>query len=382
MRYDVPTLTDEGEAPLAVGPVTLRAHREDDVAGVVEQSLDPDSRLWTTVPLDYTRDHAKRFVREAMPGGWQLDVEWGFAVDVAGRFAGTVSLRNRDDGRAEIAYGSHPWVRGTGAMERALRLLLAWGFEERALHTVVWWANRGNWASRKLAWRLGFAVEGTVRGWLPHRGELLDGWVGTMLATDERRPRHRWVVPPVIESPRLQIRLRPAGAADLPRVGEGSRDEQTGFWLGGMPRPYPDELTPDWLLRCGEGMAVGSDLHLAAAARDDDRLLGVLALKIDSQHDAAEIGYWTHPAERGRGAMTEAVRLAARHALLPEDVGGLGLVRVFAWAALDNLPSRAVLTRAGLPEVSVDRLATRTSEGLRDAARHELLADELGAGTG
>ena len=57
-------------------------------------------------------------------------------------------------------------------MERALRLLLEWGFAEQGLQTVVWWANEGNWASRRLAWRLGFTFEGTLRRWLPQRGEL------------------------------------------------------------------------------------------------------------------------------------------------------------------------------------------------------------------
>jgi RimJ/RimL family protein N-acetyltransferase len=75
--------------------------------------------------------------------------------------------------------------------------------------------------------------------------------------------------------------------------------------------------------------------------------------------------------------MTEAVRLAARHALLPEDVGGIGLVKVLAHSALDNAASRAVLTGSGLTEAGVERLSTRTREGLRDAMRHELLSAEL-----
>ena len=53
------------------------------------------------------------------------------------RFAGTVSLRNEREGRAEVAFGAHPWARGRGVMVRALELLLAWGFEERGLQTVV-----------------------------------------------------------------------------------------------------------------------------------------------------------------------------------------------------------------------------------------------------
>src|SRR3954466_9193387 len=100
------------EVPRLTGDdVTLRAHTEDDVDRIVEQCVDPLSIEWTIVPVPYTRDDAKQFVRHAMPGGWETDQEWGFAVEYEGRFAGTVSLRSRGDGRAEVAYGSHPDAR-------------------------------------------------------------------------------------------------------------------------------------------------------------------------------------------------------------------------------------------------------------------------------
>ena len=70
MRFpEVPTLSD--------GTVTLRAHHIGDAEGVYEQCQDPLSQEWTTVPIPYSRDDAKRFVREIMPGGWREDVEWG-----------------------------------------------------------------------------------------------------------------------------------------------------------------------------------------------------------------------------------------------------------------------------------------------------------------
>ncbi|WP_344045564.1 GNAT family N-acetyltransferase [Nocardioides panacihumi] len=180
---EIPTLTD--------GPVVLRAHRPSDAERCVEQSVDPESVRWTTVPTPYTLEHAHQFIgSRAM--AWLDDTEWGFAVEVEGRFGGSVSLRNEGRGRAEIAYGSHPDVRGTGAMERALRLLLGWGLTARDLRTVIWWANEGNWASRKLAWRLGFSYDGCVRGWLDHRGELTNAWVGTLLAGEAIQPREGW----------------------------------------------------------------------------------------------------------------------------------------------------------------------------------------------
>lgn len=355
--------------------VSLRRHTEDDLPRLLEQCLDPLSQAWTTVPLDYTPDQARQFITQAMPGGWESDEEWGFAVDVDGRFAGTVSLRNEGSQRAEIAYGAHPDVRGTGAMERALRLLLAWGFEEQGLQNVVWWANRGNWASRRLAWRLGFSYDGMLRQWLPRRGERTDAWVGTLLATDRRAPSTLWLDVPTIESPRLPIRLRAARETDLPRIVEGCQDAATQRWLGGLPSPYADANAADFVVRHGETAAAGTAATFVVADRDDDRLLATIELfTVSTLTASAEVGYWVHPDARGRGVATEATRLVLRHALLPTEVGGLGLARVTAHAAVANVASRGALARSGMTEVGVEHLGTRTRDGLADAVLFEVLS--------
>ncbi len=302
MRYphDVPTLRD-GSGP---GGVAIRAHRAEDAVGSLEQCHDPLSRQWTTVPLDYTLDDAKRFVTQAMPGGWATDTEWGFAVeapDATGtpRYAGTISLRNHGERRAEVAYGSHPWVRGTGVMERALRLLLVWGFEQRDLDTVIWWANRGNWASRKLAWRLGFAVEGAPRRWLPQRGELLDAWVGTLLAGDPMQPHTPWYdVPRLVGEGTV---LRAHTDADVGRIVEACRDPLVSGWIGIIPAPFHESDARAWLAGNVERQAAGRAVTWAVADPRTDALLGSVDLFEIRPGRDAELGYWLHPDGRGRG---------------------------------------------------------------------------------
>jgi RimJ/RimL family protein N-acetyltransferase len=372
---DVPTLTD--------GVVTLRAHQEDDVERCWEQCQDPLSQAWTTVPIPYSRDDAKRFVREAMPGGWASDQEWGFAVEAdldgrGGRYAGTVSLRDEGDGRAEIAYGSHPDVRGQGVLERALRLLLDWGFapEGRDLHTVIWWANVGNWASRKLAWRVGFPCDGTLRRWLPQRGALLDGWVGSLTRDDPRHPRHPWLEVPRIEGEKVRLRMhRPD---DLDRMHEGATDPLTVHWLGRMPHPYPREAAARFLALRSEGMAAGTDLHWMLADPATDALLGTVSL-MHIAEGMTEVGYWAHPEVRGRGVMTEAVGLACRHAVIDAEDGGLGLHRVYATVAVDNTASRRVLEANGFTLIGIERRSVLVRDGMHDGAAYELLAEDLTA---
>ena len=286
-----PTLTD--------GVVTLRGHRPDDAEGSYEQCQDPLSRQWTTVPIPYTREMAVHWVTETMPAGWADGSGWGFAVEVEGRYAGTVELRDEGAGRAELAFGSHPWVRGSGAMERAVRVLLEWGFAEQGVRVVVWRANVGNWASRKLAWRLGFSFDGTVRRALPQRGELLDGWVGTLLDTDVRGPRRPWLEVPVLEADGL--RLRPWREADVPRIVEACRDERTQLWLGRMPNPYTEADARAWLEHQQENRAQGQALNWAVVDRDDDdrALASISAFDLVPEVEV-EIGYWAHPDARGK----------------------------------------------------------------------------------
>lgn len=370
---------------LSAGAVSLRAHRPEDAAGSLEQCLDPLSRRWTTVPLDYTRAHATRFVTETMPAGWEQDSEWGFAVEAPGpdghpAYAGTVSLRNEGEGRAEVAYGAHPAFRGRGVMEAAVRLLLEWGFAERELRTVIWWANRGNWRSRRLAWRLGFTVTGEVAQWLPQRGELLDAWVATLRAGDTMRPAHPW-----LEAARLhgaRVLLRPHEAADVPRVHEACADPTTAHWLGTLPRPYRREDAQAYVEGRAEPRARGTGVDWAVADPDTGRLLGTVSL-LDLAGGEAELGYWAHPEARGRGLTTEACRLAVRHAFVAEGDGGLGLRRLRARAAEGNAASRRVLEACGFTEVGRERARERLGDGsYADTACYDLLLPEWEAAHG
>lgn len=353
-----PTLTD--------GPVTLRASREEDILGSWEQCQDPLSQQWTTVPVPYAMDDARRFVTEVIPGGWQSDKEWGFVVEAEGRYAGHIALRNEGDLRAEIAYGSHPWVRGTGHMERALRLLLAWGFEHQRLETVIWLANKGNWASRRLAWKLGFTMEGTLRAWLPHRGDLRDAWAGTLLRDDPREPQRRWIDDIVLDAP--GVRLRAFLESDAARVAQACRDERTRHWLAELPSPYEEEDALSFIHGRTGLRASGDGLSWAIADPETDLLLGSVGL-FDLTDDLAlgEIGYWTHPEARGRGVMTTAVRLVLGHAF-----GTLGVRCVVAYAAGQNRASRHVLVASGFEDIGIEPLGAVTAEGRLDCVAYAI----------
>jgi RimJ/RimL family protein N-acetyltransferase len=117
---------------------------------------------------------------------------------------------------------------------------------------------------------------------------------------------------------------------------------------------------------------MGRQIGFAVADPDTDALLGSLGV-MDISDGSAEIGYWSHRDARGRGAMSEAVRLVVDLARR-SDGDGLGLRRLLLRAAEGNSASRRVATAAGFQQVGVDHSASRRGDGAwSDDVRYELL---------
>jgi RimJ/RimL family protein N-acetyltransferase len=361
---DVPTLTD--------GTVTVRGFVEGDVQGCWEQCVDPLSIRWTQVPVPYSHHDAREFCLDYAPAAWADGSQWILVVERDGRYCGNIALRDEGHGRAEIAYGAHPAARGTGAMEAGLRLMLEWGFGTVGVRTVVWRAEVGNWGSRHLAWRLGFTMDGVLRRSHVSRGELVDAWVGTLLSGEPREPAGRWLRPVPLEGD--GVRLRPFDLDDVPRIVEACGDQRTHHWLGRMPSPYTEDDALRWLHGNQEQMATGRGVTWAVADPSSGRMLASINL-FDLDETEAEVGYWAHPDARGRGVMTEAVRVVTDWAFAE-----LGLRIVRGAAAVENAASRRVFEANGFRLGGEERLATTLDTGRADIAFYDVTAEEWAAG--
>lgn len=185
----VPVLSD--------GTVALRALTLEDADQLVVNCRNTDAVRWTTVPLDYTAQDARRFIEDITVEGWRTGKTLTFAVADAAtnRLYGTVDLQCKNPGTAAVGILLGPHARGTGAAERAVRLLIDYAFGQLNLSYLHWSAIVPNWASRKLAWKLGFTLEGTVRGDYNDRGTPADRWILTLAATDQRTPAESWTGP-------------------------------------------------------------------------------------------------------------------------------------------------------------------------------------------
>jgi RimJ/RimL family protein N-acetyltransferase len=365
-----PVLTD--------GVVTLRAHRRTDAPSVLRQGQDPEMVRWTRVPVPYVPRDAEDYLTSAS-AGWARGTGYVFAIEVSGEYAGAVDLRPQGRGAAEVGYALGPWARGRGVMSRALRLVVGWGFDALNLDVVLWQAQVGNWASRRVAWSVGFRVEGTVRCLLPHRGNRVDAWIGSLRRDDEQTPPHPWLDPPLLYGERVTLRAHLDG--DIPRIVEACRDGQTRHWLSTLPAPYTEDDAREHLLQLRTQQAAGTAVYWAVTPHDEDALVAEMCLFVrDDTGRQGEIGYWTHPRARGRGLTTAAARLAARHALLPREEGGLGMDRLLLRAAAGNVASQRVAEKAGFRPAGLDRAADPLGDGtLDDDLRYDLLPDELPA---
>lgn len=379
MPIPVPELTD--------GDVRLRGHRAEDVARVVEQVNDERSRRWTTVPMPYGPAEAEAFLAQTAAEWADGSGRW-WAVEVDGRFAGTVNYTVRGGGAAEIGFGLHPDARGRRVATRAVGLVLAYAFAQDGVGTMGWRAARGNLASWRVAWGNGFSLDGTWPGQhVTPSGVRDDLWVGHLDAASPREPRLPWWEPKTLQS--NGIRLREWREPDRP--GEGPDEVARAYVVSETMVPSP-ETFDSWLLDTRTAMATGEGVHWCIAdARTDEVLGGIQVDQLDSRatRGSGMVAYWLAPPARGRGVLGTALGLVVDHAFAERtDLAGrtgLGLHRLWAGTDARNRASQRALRRAGFREVLHEKQvlthAGQDPKDAFDAISFELLATDGRAAT-
>jgi RimJ/RimL family protein N-acetyltransferase len=174
------------------------------------------------------------------------------------------------------------------------------------------------------------------------------------------------------------LRLEPFTAAHLPEFTVLARDPDV-LRFTRFPYPPQDAFPAQWLARYEAGRADGTKEAFAILGADGgSALLGVaLAVEIDRAARAAELGYLTGPAARGRGIATAALRQLTRWA---RDEQGLPQLTLIIDA--ENAGSRKVAERAGYALVRVDRDAELKPGRRGDLVVYELPADAASEASG
>ena len=181
MPFPIPLLSD--------GSLTLRPHGTADIEPVFCRSIDPLTRRWTTVPLEFTRGMAAEYI-QAISRPQEAAISW--ALESGGGYAGTLDLRFQGANSGNLGFVTAPEFRGRGLMSRAVGLAVGHALDTLGWDVVTWSANAGNTGSYKTVWRNGFPPPIAVPYFLAHRGKMVEGWVSSLTSEDPRMPSGPW----------------------------------------------------------------------------------------------------------------------------------------------------------------------------------------------
>jgi RimJ/RimL family protein N-acetyltransferase len=163
-------------AGIAAGDLVLRVWRAEDIPDLPAAVDDPEIHRWIDIiPEPYTPSDATEFVSRA-----RQDLAEGRGVGLAvtgdGGLLGAVGVRlpAYQPGVGEMGYWVAAAARGRGVATAATQALTDWSFDELGLHRVELYAATGNAASRTVAERAGFELEGIRRAWRKVHGEPTD----------------------------------------------------------------------------------------------------------------------------------------------------------------------------------------------------------------
>ena len=153
---------------LKYGLITLRPSAEKDIDFIFNACQDPLIPAFTTVPANYTIDHAIDFVRSD-PFNFSERRELRFVIDYGNgddaQFAGVISLHtiNIKNHTAEIGYWMEKSMRGKGIGTIAAKMITDYGFRSLGFRRIDGLADVENAASQKLLTSAGFQKEGILR---------------------------------------------------------------------------------------------------------------------------------------------------------------------------------------------------------------------------
>ncbi|MFK3980974.1 GNAT family N-acetyltransferase [Micromonospora sp. NPDC050397] len=358
----------------------LRPWAPTDAADVHRACQDPDIRRWTSVPSPYLLEHAEGFVTEIAPTAWADDTGAHFAVcDAAtGELLGSCGLVSIDRSlrSAEVGYWTAPWARGAGIATRATRVIARWAFREVGLRRLVWQAEVGNHASRLVALRAGFRIEGELRLATPHPLGSADGWIGSLLPGDLADSSagaagaghsggaaahgslvaHRAAVfgrpQPVLFATvgDGEIRLRQPEERDLDAIVTACRDPETVRWTT-VPDPYQRSDAEFYAHRYTSDRWARGRGAVFVIADPDDNYAGTIEVRLAADDPGlADVGYLVAPHARGRGYCSRGLA-----AVCAWTFGSLGVGRIEWRAHLGNDASRRAAEKAGFTVEGIAR---------------------------
>jgi ribosomal-protein-alanine N-acetyltransferase len=170
---------------------------------------------------------------------------------------------------------------------------------------------------------------------------------------------------PTLETARL--RLRPYTGADIPDLLRLIGTREVAATTLRIAHPYTEQDARDFLQLSKDP----DKLWLAITLRSDGRQIGGIGLRMDQQHQHAELGYWLGVPFWGHGYATEAAREILRYGFET-----LALHRIFASHFKHNPASGRILTKIGMKYEGCQREHLRKWDQFVDSELYGILCRE------
>jgi RimJ/RimL family protein N-acetyltransferase len=165
--------------------VQLRPFRPEDVDGIRAALADPETRMLTgSSHLAFDEDRLTTWYGTRNEQDDRLDL--AVADRASGRCVGEVVLNEVDEHNRSCNFRTliGPAGRGRGLGTEAVRLTIAYGFEQLGLHRIGLEVYAFNTRARRVYEKAGFVVEGVLRDVLRYGDTWVDATVMSILATE------------------------------------------------------------------------------------------------------------------------------------------------------------------------------------------------------
>lgn len=146
---------------------------------------------------------------------------------------------------------------------------------------------------------------------------------------------------PILTTERLL--LRTPVMDDVPAIETLLQERDIAATTLNIPHPYPAGTAAEWLTRTYERIENGSSAVFAIVRQADLTYLGTVRLHLDTDHHAAEMGYWVGKPYWNTGYTSEAVRRVIQYGFEELD-----LHRIAASYFTHNPASARVMQKANM----------------------------------
>ncbi len=139
------------------------------------------------------------------------------------------------------------------------------------------------------------------------------------------------------------MRLRAFGPDDAADVARLAGEREIAATTAHIPHPYAIVDAESWIAGHQATWDDDAGVTFAVTLREGGALIGAISLRVERDHERAELGYWIGVPWWGQGYGTEAAR-----AVMAFGFDELGLNRVFARHMASNPASGRVMEKIGM----------------------------------